>query len=48
MGQEQHLILLLLSLLSAGDKAEEPSAERRSEIVAQVRSECGSCHMVRS
>ena len=43
-GQEQHLILLLLALLGLPGQARGPTPERKAQIVAQVRSECGGCH----
>jgi cytochrome c55X len=44
LGQEQHLLLLLLALLGMPGEAKEPPPEREAQIVAQVRSECGGCH----
>jgi cytochrome c55X len=44
LGQEQHLLLLLLALLGLPGEAKEPPPEREAQIVAQVRSDCGGCH----
>jgi cytochrome c55X len=47
LGQEQHLLLLLLALLGIQGEAQEPPPESKARIVAEVRSDCGGCHGAR-